>query len=503
MTQSGGTTAETISVVRPQALRTAFARGVRDNLVAEVVVQSLRVGGMVFFARALAPANFGVLRALLVITMFATLFCESGIPEALIQRKELTAEHEVAAWWLSLTLVAVTIGGLYVAAPLIASAMAMPDLRFAVRLVCVPLLLEGSAIVSVARLSRALNFGALAMADVVAEISFVVTAFTLLWRGNPEWTLPGGLAARFAAHAGAVWIADRHLPRGVPQVAALSDLGRFAKTVLGGRLITAASGNADFILVGRLLGSSALGYYSMAWDLLRFVPDRLHRVVGRVAFPAFSRIQDDNQKLATAYCNLINYLGRFILPVVGVVAIAAPELLTNIYGPQWVPAAIPMRLLGFGLALVGLRVGLGAIYYAKGRPAIDIYLNGGRLILIVAAVLTTTGSGLVAVSGAVSVVEALISIAGQAIVCGLIGLKARDLATATIPSLRLASVAMIATELGRVLAKAGELQGPVALICVAAGPAIALLVMEGNHFKEIAAGVFGQVSPSLGVAPVE
>jgi hypothetical protein len=35
----------------------AFARGVRDNMVGEVVVQTLRIGGLIFLARVLRPQD--------------------------------------------------------------------------------------------------------------------------------------------------------------------------------------------------------------------------------------------------------------------------------------------------------------------------------------------------------------------------------------------------------------------------------------------------------------
>jgi O-antigen/teichoic acid export membrane protein len=472
----------------------AFARGVRDNLVAEVMVQGLRVGGMVLLARELTPANFGLLKVLLIVSMFATLFSESGIPDALIQRKDLTPEHEATAWWLSLGLVSATIATLYVAAPLIAALMAMKGLCFAIRLICLPMFLEGTAIVSVARLSRALRFGALATADVLAEIAFLTAAFTLLWRGRPEWSLAGGLAARFAAHACVVWLMDHRMPLRMPRATAARDLGRFAASVLGGRVVTTASSNADFILVGRLLGSSALGYYGMAWDLLRFVPDRLHRVAGRVALPTFCRLQDYDDELGRAYCSLVNYISRALLPIAGCVALAAPQLITGIYGPQWLPAALPMRLLAFGLALVGLRIGMGAMYYAKSYPSIDIYLNGARLILVVAAVVTTARVGLLGVSASVSTAEVVISVAGQYLVCVLAHLRVREVAASILPGLRVACACFIAAALGKTLAALGGVQGSLTLLFIALPPALVFFWLEGGEISHMAAGAFKPVA---------
>jgi len=80
----------------------AVARSVRDNVIAEFVVQGVRVGGFVVLARALSPGDFGVFRILLVVSVFATLSNDAGITDALVQRKELTAAHEATAWWLGM-----------------------------------------------------------------------------------------------------------------------------------------------------------------------------------------------------------------------------------------------------------------------------------------------------------------------------------------------------------------------------------------------------------------
>ena len=88
----------------------AFARSVRDNMVAEFVVQGLRVGGMVVLARALSPNDFGLFKILVVVSTFAMLVNEAGIPDALIQRRDLTPAHHATAWWMSIGLALLTCG---------------------------------------------------------------------------------------------------------------------------------------------------------------------------------------------------------------------------------------------------------------------------------------------------------------------------------------------------------------------------------------------------------
>jgi PST family polysaccharide transporter len=265
-------------------------------------------------------------------------------------------------------------------------------------------------------------------------------------------------------------------------------------------VVTVASGNIDYVLVGRLLGSTALGFYSTAWDLLRFVPGRLYRIAGRVALPAFAKIQDDNEELAHAYRNLLDYIARFVLPVSGCVAIAAPELLSSLYGVTWLPAATPMRILTLGLGLAGIRICIGTVFYAKNYPSIDIYLMSGRFALLVAIILLTARQGLSVVSVGVSAVEAMTSIAGQYIVCSLIGFRLRDLMSAILPGSRLALACMLATATGKAAGIWFGVKAPFVLLLVATPPAAIFSWLQAGAAAQMIGTAFKRTPDKVGQA---
>jgi lipopolysaccharide exporter len=406
-------------------------RGVRNNLLGEIGVQVLRFGGLMILARALDPADFGIFRILLAVAALSTLVNTAGIPDALVQRHDVQREHMSTAWWLSCLLGSLIASLLYVSAPLLGRAMAMPRLIAPCRVLCLPVFLESTSTSANAHLRRELNFAALATAEVIAEVVFFVVALVLLASGLRHACLGGALAARLSAHALALWWSAGYIPTAKPTVRAAGDLARFAASVLSGQTILVCSSYADFVMVGRLLGDAALGRYAMAWDLLKFVPNRLYRVVGRVAFPAFCRLQGNNEQSTALYCELLSYNSSVILPLVACLAVAAPQLLGGLYGPQWVAAAAPLRLLAPGLATFGLRSVVGAVYYAKDRPAFDIWLHGTRLVLILGAVVLSAPYGLNAVSLAMSAVEGSISCLAELFVCLLLGVSVSRLIKAS------------------------------------------------------------------------
>lgn len=472
-----------------------FARSVRDNVFAEIALQAIRVGGMVALARALMPNDFGIFRVLLIVMYFAMIPIENGIPEALIQRRKLLPEHESTGWCLSVAVSMAMAATLYIVAPLVATVMVMPGIEPYVRLLCLPIIFQGSAMVSNARLRREMRFGALASAEVFAEMVFLAAALLLLFEGHPRLSLPGALAARIVAYSAALWFTDRRFSAAWPRMWAVRDFGRFTTTVWGARTIYTCSANADFLLVGRFLGSDALGFYSMAWDLLRFVPDRLFRVAGRVTFPAFSRVQDDNAQLSHAFSEFTGYIARFVLPIMAMAAIAAPEFIGFVYGAKWMPTVLPLRLLSIGFTLLGLRIGIGSVFYSKDHPSYDMWTHGIRLILIVVTVLPLSMFvGLGGVSADMALVEGLVSLIGLALAGSLIGTTLPKLLETALPGLKLAIVCAIAAFIGKQLAFAAGLEG-VSVLIAEALPALAVFLwMEASVFLDMITKAFKPAS---------
>ena len=191
-----------------RSLLRGFARSVRDNALGEAAVQLIRVGGIIYLARRLEPSDFGLYRMLIVISSLATLTIEAGIPEALIQRKQLGAAHEATGWWLSCSIGLALAALLYKFAPLVAELLAMPHLGGQLRLLCLPLLALSASTTASARLRRGFNFGAIALADTLAEMCFLASALIVLHVYHaPRWSLAAGLAtrARGAPPSGADW----------------------------------------------------------------------------------------------------------------------------------------------------------------------------------------------------------------------------------------------------------------------------------------------------------
>jgi hypothetical protein len=124
-------------------------------------------------------------------------------------------------------------------------------------------------------------------------------------------------------------------------------------------------------------------------------------------------------------------------------------------------------------------------------------LNGIRLVLLVILVYLASKAGLVAVSASMSVLEGLVAVAGQYLVCGLIDIRLRDLAPAALPGLKIALVCMLATAAGKALGNWLGIGSPLILPFVILPPAIAFCWLEANELTQMMGAAFKRTDAEM------
>src|SRR5262249_40056613 len=140
--------------------------------------------------------------------------------------------------------------------------------------------------------------------------------------------------------------------------------------------------NADFLLVGRLLGTNALGLYSMAWNVSRMPRDKLWIVLNPLAVPLFSRSRSNPHQLGVALCKLTSFLAIVPLPAVAGLAVVADDAVRVLLGPQWVAAVPVLRLLcAFGVVRA-LSVLWAPALFAAGSTASVVRFNVACTVLL-------------------------------------------------------------------------------------------------------------------------
>ncbi|MBA3455850.1 MAG: oligosaccharide flippase family protein, partial [Deltaproteobacteria bacterium] len=364
----------------------SVARGVAWVAVASALVAVFDLLALVLILRSwVSTAEFGTVS--IVVTVFAALHLigHAGLPAALVQREQPDEDRQSTVFWLGcasgLTLYAIV----WCAAPLVAAAHGEAVIVPLFRVVGVMLVVRPLYAVHDALLRRELRFRELSTVRIVANAVELAVKLGVAMGGGGLWAFAIGPLARELTYAIGVPLQARWRPRWVCRPRSLGVDVRFGLRATGGELLYQIYSNLDFQIVAYTWGPAALGLYRAAYDMVLEPVRFVSGVVTVVAFPTFARLRRDRAAIAAQFIAFSRQNLVVVLLVVGIIVVAAGDLLGGMFGTEYAIAAPTARIL----AVVGVLRALGHL----GPPLLDgVGLPGLSLrYQLVAAVTMSTG----------------------------------------------------------------------------------------------------------------
>jgi len=301
-------------------------------------------------ARLISPADFGVVSAALIVIGISTMFSRLGLGPALVQRPELERRHIDTAFATS-ALMGLGLGGLvYLLAPLGGQFFRTDGVTPVLRALAVVFPLQGLAAVAGSLMMRELRFRWMANLDVISYgIGYGGVGITLALLGMGVWALVlGQIAQNVIKTAILLW---GQPPRfwNLPERRAFQELMYFGGGFTLAKVANQLAQQGDYLVVGRFLGPSALGYYGRAYNLMSAPASGFGTILDSVLFPMMARVQDDAKRLATAYRRGVALIALVVLPASAAMLLLAPEVIQVLLGPRWTPVIVPFQILAAGM----------------------------------------------------------------------------------------------------------------------------------------------------------
>jgi O-antigen/teichoic acid export membrane protein len=165
------------------------------------------------------------------------------------------------------------------------------------------------------------------------------------------------------------------------------------------------NGNLDTLLIGRLLGTVMLGIYNRAYMLLYLPMYFLTNSIARVAFPAFSKVQDDVPRMRTLYLTSSTLVATVVLPLCAGVAVAAPEIVQTLLGPKWMESVPVLRVLCISIPLSMTTMFAGIVADARANLGRKVVLNLQFMVVLASLFWLLQGYGLRGIAAAIGTGE--------------------------------------------------------------------------------------------------
>jgi O-antigen/teichoic acid export membrane protein len=152
----------------------------------------------------------------------------------------------------------------------------------------------------------------------------------------------------------------------------IRNLLSFGGNVTLSRLLWFFYTQADTAIIGKLLGKETLGFYSIAMQLASLPVLRISSIINQVAFPVFSRIQDNREQFSSFILKAARVLSLVGFPVLWGISSVADEVVSLFLGEKWHSAILPLQLLALMMPLRMIANFLPSAVDALGRPDVTM-----------------------------------------------------------------------------------------------------------------------------------
>jgi PST family polysaccharide transporter len=326
--------------------------GVASLFLAQAWRQAAQFVTLLVVARILGPAEMGLFGMAAVVSNFLLQFKDLGLGAALIHHRDNDETTLSSAFWAlcSIGLVAGTLAGLSLA-----------------------FIFAGPGIVPQSLLEQTLSFRKVAAVESVAVTIGCAIGVAMAIAGRGVMSLVVQTVMVSAVTSIGMFIARRWRPRLRFSWDSLRHLATFGLDVSGFTMVNYWVRNVDNLLIGRVLGSTALGAYSLAYRMMLWPVQNLSNVVGRLAFPSFVQLRDEPERLASAYLTTLRLIATVVFPVMAIAMALAKPLVLGVLGSRWGAVIVPFAVLAPVGMLQSVGTTVGQLFQATGNTRIQLW----------------------------------------------------------------------------------------------------------------------------------
>ena len=345
----------------------------------------------IFMARMLSPEDYGITALPAVFLAIAGIFVGGGFGTALIRKPEVTEKDLSTAFYYSIAVGVFCYTILFISSPYIAKFYNTPVLESLVRVTALSFLWGPLNTPQHVILARRMDFKNPARISIINKIVGSIVGITMAYTGYGVWALVGsGLVSSLMGLIQTWWVV-RWLPKAPFSKESFRYLWNFGNKMMCVSLLNTLYGNIVTVLLGKFGGARNLGYYNRAKSYAGMLSSHIGSVLISVSFPALSKMQDDDERLAYNYRKMIRVSSFIVFPIMLMLSALAHPLVITMVTAKWEPCVILLQIMCFTFMfqpMQGLNLNLLQV---KGRPDLTLRIEiikkiVGAVVFIYAAI---------------------------------------------------------------------------------------------------------------------
>ena len=349
--------------------------------------RALRFVVFLVVARVAPPGQFGaVLISLLAVETLQALL-NVGLPTALLQEAEVSADTLDSVFAVNLILSALTTAILFLSAGPLAGMMKTPAAAGLLRLLAMTPMINGLGAVHVSLIQRDLGFKTLAGRQALSSLAASAAAIGLAVAGYGLWALIVRAVVTAAGGTAMAWRSCAYRPRLRFEASSLRSVAPSGARLWAASLAGLINMRGFDLFAGVVLGAASLAALRIAGQTVMFLMEMTVGPLTALGYALLGRARGDRAQFEQTFVTLAHLAALMIFPAFAGLYVVADLLLPLMFGGRWAPAA----------AVTPYMCAIAPALYSQVMVSIGLFASGRsdrllRWALIEAAV--TMGFGL-------------------------------------------------------------------------------------------------------------
>lgn len=356
-----------------QGLKDKTVKGVGWSAIDNVSQYAVTFVVSIVLARLLSPDDYGLIGIITIFTAVSTALLGGGFGSAIIRKKNVNEDDYNTAFIVNLGMSIVLYIIIYFCSPLIASFFCRDELVSLTRVSSIGIIIVALAIVQQTRLTKRIDFKTQTKITLAASVVSGVIGIVMALFGCGVWSLVAQGLSIQVIRTVLLWFYNHWSPKLRFSKKSFNELFGFGWKLVVTSLLETVWKELYQVVVGKFYSPAALGQYTRAKGFSQLFSSNLTSVIQRVTYPVLSDIQDDKDRLVSAYRRIIKTTMFITATCMLALGAVSEPLLYCLIGPKWHDAATYLPLICIAGSLYPLHAINLNMLQVQGRS--DLFLG--------------------------------------------------------------------------------------------------------------------------------
>lgn len=348
-------------------LKRRSVRGTLVSLASRVANQLVGIVSLVFLARMLTPADFGLVAMITAVIGLAGILQDMGFSAATIRAKTINHHQISNLFWINLLAGSAMTLLVTLASPIMAIFYNEPKVQIAAGVMSLSFVIGAASTQHQALLRRAMRFTDIAKIAIFSVSSGSAVSIAAAFYGLGYWalilgTIFGNVVSLILSWANCDWRPSK--PKRAVGTRSLTTFGMHM--VLFGVLGYLAR-NLHNLIIGRLWGASETGIYNRSTSIHAMLVGNVTDPMNLVAPAGMAQLSGKPDQFNAYYYRACTLVVIAALPIVFLGLALPHELILVLLGTQWGRSAELLQLLTIGVLPQTISYTTGWIYLSAGN----------------------------------------------------------------------------------------------------------------------------------------